>query len=76
MENEWLRITLPLHGGPGVSAPRAPPEDAQVRSLPEPRRALLAQGTQALLSLQGLYLREMHTDNREAESDGGAGGAS
>lgn len=74
-QNEWLRVPLPVHGGSGVSAPGPAAEDPQVRTVPEPRRALLAQRSQALLPLQGLHLREMHPHHRAAARHGGAGGA-
>jgi hypothetical protein len=74
--HERLRLPLPVHGRPGVAAAAgALAAHAQVRALPEPRGAVLAQGPQALLSLQGLHLREVHPDHRAAAGDGGAGGA-
>lgn len=46
-----------------------------MRALPEPRRAVLAQGSQALLPVQRLHLREVHPHHRAAARHGGAGGA-
>lgn len=46
-----------------------------MRAVPEPRRAVVAQRSQALLPLQGLHLREVHPHHREAARHGGAGGA-
>lgn len=74
-QNEWLRVPLPIHGGTGVPTPGPAPEDPQVRAVQEPRRAVVAQRSQALLPLQGLHLREMHPHHRAAARHGGAGGA-
>uniref|UniRef100_A0A8C0RWB7 DMA domain-containing protein n=1 Tax=Canis lupus familiaris TaxID=9615 RepID=A0A8C0RWB7_CANLF len=74
--HERLRLPLPVHGRPGVAAAAgALAAHAQVRALPQPRRAVLAQGPQALLPLQGLHLREVHPHHRAAAGHGRAGGA-
>ena len=46
-----------------------------MRSLPEPRRGVRAQGPQALLPLEGLHVRQVHPDRRTPARHGGAGGA-
>lgn len=46
-----------------------------MRAVPQPRRRLGAQGPQALLSLAGLCLCQVHPDRGAAASDGGPGGA-
>ena len=74
-KNEWLRIPLPLYGGPRVAAASASPADPQVRAVQEPRGAVVAEGPQALLPLQGLHLREVHPHHRAAARHGRAGGA-
>lgn len=74
-QDEWLRVPVPLHGGSGVSAPSPAPKDPQVCAVPEPRGAVVAQRSQALLPLQGLHLWEMHPHHRAAARHGGAGGA-
>ena len=74
-KNERLRIPLPLHGGPRVAAASASAADPQVCAVQEPRGAVVAQGPQTLLPLQGLHLREVHPHHRAAARHGGAGGA-
>lgn len=51
------------------------PAHPEVCPLQEPRRGVRAQRPQALLPLEGLYVRQVHPDRREAAGDGGAGGA-
>ena len=45
-----------------------------MRALSQPRRGVVAQGSQALLSLEGLHVFPMHAHSRATEGHGGPGG--
>lgn len=72
--HERVRLSLPVHGGTGVPTSCPSTEDPQMCPLQEPRGALLAERTQALLPLQGLLLWEMYPYHWEAEGHGSSGG--
>jgi hypothetical protein len=50
---------------------RALPAHPEVRPLSQPRRRVGAQGTQEILSMARLQLRQVHPDRRATEGDGG-----
>lgn len=58
-----------MPGGPEEAEPHT-----QVRPLPQSRRGVLPEGTQALLPLEGLSVRQLPAGGGEAAGDGGAGG--
>lgn len=59
----------PVSGGPEEAEPHT-----EVRPLPQPRRGVLPEGTQALLPLEGLPVRQLPAGGGETAGDGGAGG--
>lgn len=46
-----------------------------MRPVPQPRRGVVPEGTQALLPLEGLPVRQLPAGGGAAAGDGGAGGA-
>ncbi len=60
---------------PVAAGQRTLPEDAQVRPVPQPRRRVGSQRSQAVLSLAWLLLRQVHTHRREATCYGRSGRA-
>lgn len=73
--HERLRLAVPVRGRPGGTGARAAPEDTQVRTVPQPRRAVLAQRPQTILPFQGLHVRQVHPDHWAPARHGGSGRA-